>query len=114
MSIAVQLNIIEPWESGTESAIEAYIVKEKANGFLLFVKKDIIVRGEIAHYFICELTNENDKMFFRNGIKKFILLQWYLIKILLTNNKISRKYVVIGLIFYQVKSTVFRKGGSIH
>jgi hypothetical protein len=65
-----KLNIIDPWESGTESAIDAYLVKEKSNEFLLFVKNNIKVRGENAHYFICELKNEEDKTAFKNCVKK--------------------------------------------
>ena len=57
-----KLNIIEPWESGTESVIDAYIVKEEENEFLLFVENNIKVRGENAHYFICELKKEEDKV----------------------------------------------------
>jgi len=65
-----KLNIIEPWQSGTESAVEAHIVREKGNQFLLFVEKNIKVNGENAHYFICELKNKEDKIALKNGVKK--------------------------------------------
>lgn len=65
-----KLNIIEPWESDTESAIDAYIVKQNGHRFLLFVKENIHVRGGIAHCFICELKNKEDEIDFTNGVKK--------------------------------------------
>lgn len=65
-----KLNIIEPWESGTESPIDAFILKEKDRQFLLFVENNITVRGENAHYFICELKNEEDRIAFKNCVKR--------------------------------------------
>ena len=64
-----KLNIIEPWESGTESTIDATFIKENGVQFLLFVERIIKVRNENAQYFICELKNEEDKSAF-NSHKK--------------------------------------------
>lgn len=64
-----KLNIIEPWESGTEHAVDSSLIKEKGNQFLLFVEDTIKVRGENAHYFICELKNEEKKIALKNHVK---------------------------------------------
>lgn len=64
-----KLNIIEPWESGTESAITADLIKKNGSQFLLFVEKVIKVRGENAQYFICELKNQENQNAFDNNIQ---------------------------------------------
>ena len=64
-----KLNILEPWESGTESAINATIVKEIGPQFLLFVEIIIKVRGENAQYFVCKFENEENKKAFKNKFK---------------------------------------------
>lgn len=62
-----KLNIIEPWESGTESAITANISRKAGNQFLLFVEKNIKVRDvDNAHYFVCKLKNDEDQKAFDN------------------------------------------------
>jgi len=64
-----KLNIIDPWESGTESAINATIVKEMEEQFLLFIETPTKVYGKNAQYFICELRRSKDKDAFKNHIK---------------------------------------------
>lgn len=54
-----KINIIEPWESGTDKAIEADILMYSGTQFLIFVEKTIKVNGVDAHYFICKLQVEN-------------------------------------------------------
>jgi hypothetical protein len=56
-----KLNILEPWESGTESAVRVTIIKETENQFLLFLEKPIQIKGQDAYYFICELQKKEDK-----------------------------------------------------
>ena len=63
-----KLNILDPWESGTEFSIKASIVKETEKEFLLSLEKPIQVKGQDAHYFICELKRQEDK----NDLKKHI------------------------------------------
>ncbi len=65
-----KLNIIEPWESGTDSAIDTTIINESGMQFLLFVETVIKVRGENAQYFVCELKNKEDQDSFKIRIKK--------------------------------------------
>lgn len=64
-----KVNILEPWESGTESAVEALIIKETKDQFLLFIETNIKVRGENAHYFICKLKNEDNKTALKNSVE---------------------------------------------
>jgi len=52
--INVKLNIIEPWEYGTETAVHATIVKSDNEVFLLSLKVPIIIKGENAKYFVCK------------------------------------------------------------
>lgn len=62
-----KINIIEPWESGTDRATEADIVKRTGIQFLIFIEKPIKVRGAEAHYFICKLQDENCAIEFNKG-----------------------------------------------
>ena len=64
-----KLVIIEPWESGTPSAIDATIIKKSGRQFLLFTKSIINVRGKRAQYFVCELKNAIDQNAFDRGKK---------------------------------------------
>ena len=65
-----KLIIVEPWESGTEKAIEADIIKETERELLIFSQTPIIFRGNKAHWFICELRNKHDQIEFKNRLKK--------------------------------------------
>ena len=69
-----KLNIIEPWESGTESAIEADLIKKNGIQFLLFVEKIIKVKGDNAQYFICELKNKENQNAFDNSVAGIYLI----------------------------------------
>lgn len=91
-----KLIIIEPWESGTESAIDACIVKEKRDQFLLFVENNIKVRGKIAHYFICELKNEEDKIGLKNCVPKV-----YPINMIFDENIISEQQDIPDISSYR-------------
>jgi hypothetical protein len=64
-----KLNIIEPWESGTESTIDAVLLKKSNNQFLLFTNKIIKVRGQDAQYFVCKIKKEEDQNSFNNQKK---------------------------------------------
>ena len=63
-----KLNIIEPWESGTQSAINVSIVKETEKQFLLFLEKPVNFKDQDIQYFICEFQRQED----RNALKKNI------------------------------------------
>jgi hypothetical protein len=69
IEMTYKLNIIEPWESGTESAINATIVKEVGEQFLLFIEIPIKFEGNDAQYFNCELRRSEVKDAFRSHIK---------------------------------------------
>ena|SRR5690348_4495823 len=64
-----KVNILEPWQSGTEASVEALIVKQSKNQFLIFIEANIKVRGENAHYFICKFKNENDESALKSSIE---------------------------------------------
>ena len=72
--IMYKLNIIEPWESGTESAIEADLIKKNGIQFLLFVEKIIKVNNDNAQYFICELKNKENQNAFDNSVAGIYLI----------------------------------------
>ena len=61
-----RVNIIEPWESGTDRSIDANIVKYTCDQFLLFTEKKINVKGNDAQYFICKLKSEKLRSPFNN------------------------------------------------
>ncbi len=65
-----KVNILEPWESGTVSAVDALIVKETGDQFLLFIENNIKVGGENAHYFICKFKNQDDALDLKTCVKK--------------------------------------------
>jgi hypothetical protein len=62
-----KINIIEPWESGTDRATAGDIVKRTGTLFLIFIEKLIKLRGAEAHYFICKLQDENSASRFNKG-----------------------------------------------
>jgi hypothetical protein len=59
--MSVRLNIIEPWESGTETAIDAVIVKGTAKLFLLRLETIVKFNSDDAQYFICQLQGKEAK-----------------------------------------------------
>ena len=54
-----KLNIIEPWEYGTERALDAVIVKEYDLEFLLFVHEPRKIKEATAHYFVYKLEEKS-------------------------------------------------------
>lgn len=62
-----RVNIIDPWESGTDKSVDADIIKQNGNQFLLFIKTKINVKGNEAHYFICKLKSEIMRDPFKNN-----------------------------------------------
>lgn len=62
-----KLNIIEPWESGTDKSIEANILKFTGKQFLLFVEKSVKVGSNNAHYFVCKFKNEKVNAKFKSN-----------------------------------------------
>ncbi len=62
-----RVNIIEPWESGTDKSVGADIVKQTGDQFLLFIEKKINVKGNDAQYFICKLKSEKLRNPFNNN-----------------------------------------------
>ena len=64
-----KLNILDPWEFGTESAVRASIIKETGKQFLLFLETPIRIEDQKAHYFICELQKQEDRNAFKKNIK---------------------------------------------
>jgi hypothetical protein len=64
-----KLSILEPWESGTECAIEVSVVQETEEGFLLFSEIPIITEHGNAQYFNCALKNEEDRKQWKDKIK---------------------------------------------
>jgi hypothetical protein len=63
-----KLNILEPWESGTESAIDISVVKETEGEFLLFLHIPIKTEYGIAQYFVTRFKNEKDKTDFKKNV----------------------------------------------
>ncbi len=88
--------IIEPWESGTESSIDACIVKEKGDQFLIFVETNIRVREDNGHYFICELKNEEDKVALKNCVKGV-----YSINMVFDKNIINEQQILPNISSYR-------------
>jgi len=65
----LKLNIIEPWKYGTESSIDASVVKDNDLEFLLYLDFPRKIEQDDAQYFICQFRNEKDKKSFKNNIK---------------------------------------------
>jgi hypothetical protein len=63
--MAFKINIIEPWEAGTEKSIKGSIIKDTGKQFLLRLDKPIQFKGTDAQYFICEFRNDMDKASFK-------------------------------------------------
>jgi hypothetical protein len=70
-----KLNIIEPWESGTEKAIDATVFYKTEKYFLLFTEKIIKVRGLDAQWFVSWLRKEKDYAAFVNQEKGVYRIQ---------------------------------------
>ena len=58
----LKLNIIEPWEYGTEHAIDATIVQENNSDFLLFINPPRQIEQDTVQYFVCTFRNSEDKI----------------------------------------------------
>jgi hypothetical protein len=54
-----KLNIIEPWEFGTEKAIPASIVDKNENQYLLHLPEPLLINGKSINYLIGELRDQN-------------------------------------------------------
>jgi hypothetical protein len=63
-----KLNMLEPWEYGTEKAIDASIVKQQGNVFLLRIDASIRIKEKSASYFVFEFQSEEKQKSFLNGI----------------------------------------------
>jgi hypothetical protein len=57
------LNIIEPWELGTEKAISVSIVDEYQGQYLIFLSIPLSAKGKTIRYLIGEPRRENFDLF---------------------------------------------------
>jgi len=64
-----KLNIIDPWDYGTESAIDVTLIKKVAREFLLFLRTPIMFKNKKVQYFVCVLKRKEDEDKFNNGLK---------------------------------------------
>lgn len=71
----VKLNIIEPWEYGTESPIDASVVKYNGLEFLLYLDFPRKIEQHNAQYFICKFKNDKDKISFKNKVKGSYIIE---------------------------------------
>ncbi|MBS4042945.1 MAG: hypothetical protein KGZ59_03940 [Chitinophagaceae bacterium] len=61
-----RVNILEPWESGTNKSIKGEILQNTGNQFLLSVVEKINVKGNLAQFFVCKVKNEVLRTQFNN------------------------------------------------
>lgn len=61
-----KVNILEPWESGTQSSVDATLVKKDSESFLIFLKDPVKVKKQNAQFFICELKDKKTEIAFVN------------------------------------------------
>jgi hypothetical protein len=54
-----RLNIIEPWEFGTEKSIAASIVDKNEEQYLLYLPEPLWIKGKAINYLIGELRDKN-------------------------------------------------------
>jgi hypothetical protein len=57
----LKLNIIEPWELGTEKAIPASIIDEYEGQYLIYLPTPRLIKGKSISYFLAELRG-SDKL----------------------------------------------------
>lgn len=53
-----KLNIVEPWELGTEKAITVSIVDKHESDYLLYLPEPFLIKGKSINYLIGELREE--------------------------------------------------------
>ena len=63
-----KLNILEPWDSGTETAINISIAKETENQLLLYLQTPIQYDGKIVQYLTCEFKSREERHAFKSHI----------------------------------------------
>jgi hypothetical protein len=61
----IKLNIIEPWEYGTDKAVDASIVGEENDQYLIQLSKPMKFKNSEARYFLATLRDKS-----LNGINK--------------------------------------------
>ncbi|MEO8174718.1 MAG: hypothetical protein ABI581_16600 [Sediminibacterium sp.] len=64
-----KLNIIEPWDWGTEKAIDVSVLKKDGNVYLLHLNVFITIHNKEARYFIFEFRNQVDQIAFKQNLK---------------------------------------------
>ncbi|SRR5258706_8068682 len=57
-----KLNIIEPWEFGTEKAITASVVDEYEGQYLISILEPLAIKGNPIRYLIGEMTGEEKSL----------------------------------------------------
>lgn len=60
MHRAGKLNILEPWEHGTEKSIKINLIKKNGDNYLIQLEKPHKINGHDFHYFIIRPRGERD------------------------------------------------------
>lgn len=61
MNIKGNLNIIEPWEFGTEESVNITFINKNGDNYLIYLNDAHKINGEDFHYFIVRFKDKIDK-----------------------------------------------------